>query len=401
MAELELILFDDDVARDWYPFTLTRPAGELLLGTMTLRERLEAVTGAACSGYLTSPLLSGFDELGAPHVLDATQARTDRPRLLLSSRCVLHFDVDLDVSAEATYRVADQVAGWLIPAGVPLPSDHELRRPQIVRGQEYTLGGTMIAQVWDLIRHNPDYIASDILHMHPAAVPGEKPEHTHVVGKYPLILGAQVHIDPGVVFDLRAGPVWLDDGVHVYAYSRVAGPMYVGKDSLLFGGLYTACSIGPLCKVHGEIENTVVLGYSNKAHDGFLGHAYLGMWINLGALTTNSDLKNNYSTVSVYTPRGEVNTGEIKMGSLIGDHVKTAIGTMLNTGTVIGPGANLFGGMPGKHVLPFSWGNGEYRLDKFLETAGRAMHRREIDLSKSQREMLTRVWQATRARSTG
>jgi hypothetical protein len=117
------------------------------------------------------------------------------------------------------------------------------------------------------------------------------------------------------------------------------------------------------------------------------------MWVNFGALTTDSDLKNNYSNVRIHTPRGEVDSGLMKLGSLIGDHVKTAIGTMLNTGTVIGPGANIFGGMPPKHVPPFAWGDGRYELDKFLSTAEIAMGRRDVTMKPSQREMLTRVHQ--------
>ncbi|HEX6559518.1 MAG TPA: putative sugar nucleotidyl transferase [Longimicrobiales bacterium] len=397
MADLELVLFDDDVARDWYPLTLTRPAGELLFGTMTLRERLEAVTGASCSGYITSPLLSGFDEAGAPPVLDGPARTSNTARLYLSSRCVLHFDVDVDVSTEATYRVGDRLAGWLVPPGAAPPGEADLHEPRTARGHDIVLGGTLLGNIWDLVHHNPDHVASDILHMQSSSKPGPAPEHAHVMGKYPLICGDDVIVEPGVVFEVSGGPVWLDDGVRVQAGSRVVGPMYVGKDTTLLGGSYTHCSIGPKCKVHGEIEASVVLGYSNKSHDGFLGHAYVGKWVNLGALTTNSDLKNNYSTVRVHTPHGTVDTGQIKFGSLIGDHVKTAIGTLLNTGTVIGPGANVFGGMPPKHVPPFHWGDGEYELDKFLETAQRVMQRREVALSAAQRGLLTRVYQDARA----
>jgi UDP-N-acetylglucosamine diphosphorylase/glucosamine-1-phosphate N-acetyltransferase len=155
-------------------------------------------------------------------------------------------------------------------------------------------------------------------------------------------------------------------------------------------------SIGPVCKVHGEVEETVVLGYSNKAHDGFLGHAYLGMWVNLGALTTNSDLKNNYGDVRVWTPGGETDTGSRKVGCFLGDHVKTAIGTMINTGTVVEAGANIFGGMPPKYVPPFSWGDpgGEYDIDRFLETAAIVLGRRDVELGGGQRALLREAFAA-------
>jgi hypothetical protein len=146
----------------------------------------------------------------------------------------------------------------------------------------------------------------------------------------------------------------------------------------------------------------VILGYSNKAHDGFLGHAYLGRWVNLGAFTTNSDLKNNYGPVRVGGAAGPVDTGLLKVGCFLGDHVKTGIGTLLNTGSVVGAGTNLFGGeMPPTWVPPFSWGSGsrltEFRLDKFLEVAERAMSRRDVALDDEMIHLLTRAWETTRS----
>lgn len=400
MAEFELVIFDDAVARDWYPFALTRPVGELMLGTLTLRARAERVLDADCVGYLCADHLAGFDEHDAPRVLTNTRGNEEtKKRVYLSSRCVLLWDVVVDTSVESTLRVGEQVVGWVVPAGAATPTDDDILAPSAMRGTEQDIGGGLIENVWDLVRHNLDHIASDILHFHPSSELSHRPANAYLIGDYPLIVGEHVTIEPGVVFDLTAGPVWLADGVKVRALSRIAGPMYVGEDSTLLGGSYTACTIGPLCKIHGEIEETIVIGYSNKAHDGFLGHSIVGKWVNLGALTTNSDLKNNYSTVRVHTPGGTVDTGLMKLGALIGDHVKTAIGTMINTGTVVGPGANIFGGMPPKHVPPFSWGDGKYELEKFLETAERAMHRREIDLSTTQREMLSRVWRSSNSGS--
>ncbi|MGQ0560663.1 MAG: putative sugar nucleotidyl transferase [Gemmatimonadota bacterium] len=393
MAEVELIVFDDAVARDWYPFTLTRPAGELLLGTLKLRARLERVTGARCAAYIANPDLAGFDERAAPRVVERGELDTGRARLFLSSRCVLHWDVTLDLSTEATFRVADQVAGWLVPPGAPAPSEDDLLAPATVRGAGYMLGGNILENVWELIQDNSDHVASDILHLHAARELHARPANAYVVGDYPLVCSAGVSIEPGVVFDLTAGPVWLDERVQVHALSRIAGPLYVAADSVLLGGCYNACTIGPHCKVHGEFEESVMLGYSNKAHDGFIGHSYLGQWVNLGALTTNSNLKNNYSSVRVWTPGGDLDTGMTKLGSLIGDHVKTAIGTMLTTGTVVGPGANVLDAKPPKHIAPFSWGEQRYELDRFLETARRAMQRRDVELSESQQQLLRAAWE--------
>ena len=167
-----------------------------------------------------------------------------------------------------------------------------------------------------------------------------------------------------------------------------------GSLLITFGGPVGFSSIGPVCKVRGEIDTSVLVGYCNKAHDGYLGHALLGRWVNLGALTTNSDLKNNYSSVRLRLGTDEIDSGLIKVGAFLGDHVKTGIGTLLNTGAVVGAGSNLFGGrMPPKYVPPFSWGEGdqleEYRVDKFLATAEIAMRRRGVELSEGMRHVLT------------
>ena len=169
MDSVDLIVFDDAVARDWYPFTLTRPAGELILGTLKLRERLESVSRTKCSHYIANPDLAGFQEGNAPPVVDVAQIDTSRARLYLSSRCVLHWDVEIDLAAEATFHVADQVAGWLVPAGAAGPTEDELLAPSRTRGAGFNLGGNIIENVWDAtvgmtayakgIKHQDDRVA--------------------------------------------------------------------------------------------------------------------------------------------------------------------------------------------------------------------------------------------------
>jgi hypothetical protein len=153
--------------------------------------------------------------------------------------------------------------------------------------------------------------------------------------------------------------------------------------------------------VRGEVTDSIFLGFSNKAHDGHIGHAVLGRWVNLGAGTINSDLKNTYSSVRLRLADGDVDTGLLKCGAFIGDHVKTGIGTLLSTGTVIGAGSNLFGGrMPPTSVPAFSWGEGdrlgEHRIDKFFATAEIAMLRRGVELSEGMRHVLGRAAERTK-----
>ena len=403
MSDLQLILYDDAIARSWFPFTLTRPAGELLFGTRTLRERAEEVAQVKCGGHLSTNELADFDEPDTPAVISNDAVDTKCPRLFLSSRAVLDWSADLpQPDHTVVFRIGKETVGYYCAPGEPSPTDAQLLQSGAARAEEVT--GTTLGHVWELMSRNAAQVQLDIEHLHKQAA-ARVPLSVATIGNGALVLGKDVTIEPGVVLDLSSGPIWLDNGVTVRAFTRLAGPSYVGRQSQLLGGSFTAVSIGPHCKVHGEMEQTVVLGYSNKAHDGFLGHAYLGCWVNLGALTTNSDLKNNYGNVRLWTPDGEVDTGEMKIGCFLGDHVKTGIGTMLNTGTVVGPGSNLFGSaLPPKFVPPFSWGSGAdlstYDLQKFLETAETAMARRKVRLSEKQRRMLSSAWQAGSKRAS-
>jgi UDP-N-acetylglucosamine diphosphorylase / glucose-1-phosphate thymidylyltransferase / UDP-N-acetylgalactosamine diphosphorylase / glucosamine-1-phosphate N-acetyltransferase / galactosamine-1-phosphate N-acetyltransferase len=196
-----------------------------------------------------------------------------------------------------------------------------------------------------------------------------------------------------VYFDTSGGPVLVRKGASIQAFTRIGGPCVIGAESIVGGDKIASCSVGDVCKVHGEVSMSIFLGHANKGHDGFLGHSFLGRWANLGAGTITSNLKNTYGTVQLWTPAGEVDTGQQFLGTLFGDHAKTGIGTSLNTGTVIGAGANVYGsGMPPKMVPPFAWGErapySTYRMDKFLEVAQRMMARRHVELSPRQTRLL-------------
>jgi len=405
MTGATLYLFDDDVARGWQPFALTRPVGELLLGAHTFRARAAKLFGVPCAGHITAPHLTGFDEPDAAHVVELAHVGTDTTRIFLSSRAVLDWAFPNLTGAAATLYVGDDVVGCCVPAGAPNPDAAWFRDPTMTDGPRMELGGRVLRRVWDLVAENPAQVERDYsaARSHDGVMDVERAGQFHAI-RYRagmLRLGAGVTIEPNVVLDFSHGPIWLDDGVTVRAFTRLAGPAYIGQRSTLLGGPYEAVSIGPVCRVHGEIEESVVLGYSNKAHDGFLGHAYLGRWVNLGAMTTNSDLKNNYGTIRMWTPDGDVDTGLIKLGCLLGDHVKTGIGALLNTGTVVGAGSNLFGtAMPPKYVPPFSWGSGSelsaYDVEKFLSVTATVMGRRELTLTTPMRSMLRAAWQEAR-----
>jgi UDP-N-acetylglucosamine diphosphorylase/glucosamine-1-phosphate N-acetyltransferase len=398
MAQAGLVLFDDEKARSWEPFALTRPAGELLFGTSKLVERAERASGLKCVGYLAAEHLADFDDVGARPVLGFEDLPKDRDLVFWCSRAVPALGQEIAVpDGPTTYVIDGQAVGILVSAGdrpdpsflkqLDLPGSH---------GTEIAIEGRVVDWVWDLMLESPEQVGRDLEHLASADQEG-LPSGVHKLGDYPVSVGRDVRFEPGIVFDAREGPIRIDDEVQVRSFARLAGPAFVGARSRLLGGSYEQISTGPYSYLRGEVAETVVLGYTNKAHDGHIGHAYIGRWVNLGAFTTNSDLKNNYGPVKVWTPAGMQDTGHMKMGSLIGDHVKTGIGLLLTTGIVIGAGANLYGStMPPKYVQPFSWGEGsdlgEYRLSAFLDTAAKAMGRRGVYLDERGRRYLESCW---------
>ncbi len=405
--EPSLFLIDDGPSQSFHPFCLSRPVGELLFGTFLLRERAERFWGVDCAGHLSRNTLRGFSETGTPPVLDPSGVDPTPPKILQSGRVALWGDPPAPAQDTATLFLGDQVVGWMLPPQTPLPNSDLLAHPEPLPGSvRIQVEGRLLKAPWELMQQNGDQLRADIPRFFPGYAAEEIPG-CHLLGTGLLSLGSDVTVEPGSVFDLTEGPIRLSDGVTVRAHTRLSGPAYVGPESTLLGGVFSEISVGPVCKVRGEVECSVILGFTNKAHDGFLGHAYLGKWVNLGAFTTNSDLKNNYGPVRVGGTKGTVDTGLMKVGCFLGDHVKTGIGTVLNTGTVVGLGSNLFGGaMPPTYVPPFSWGTGkelvEYRLDKFLEVARTAMERRNVALDEKTEELLAMAWEASRAeRSPG
>jgi UDP-N-acetylglucosamine diphosphorylase / glucose-1-phosphate thymidylyltransferase / UDP-N-acetylgalactosamine diphosphorylase / glucosamine-1-phosphate N-acetyltransferase / galactosamine-1-phosphate N-acetyltransferase len=410
MPELSLVLFDDDTSCAWQPFALTRPGGELRFGALTQRARAERVFGGRCVAHLGPDHLLGFSEPGAAPVRRYVDAPADGDRLFLSARLVPAWGAG-DVWRErrggaGALVVAGEVVGWFAPEGTAAPEPSFFASPRLLldRTGAVEVDGRLLEAVWELMSGTPAQVADDVAAFFPDAPPATLPAGAYRLGDGALVLGDGAEVEPGAVIDTRTGPVWLDEGARVRAFTRLAGPAYVGRRSQLLGGSVEAVSIGDVCRIRGEFAESVCLSWVNKAHDGHMGHAYLGAWVNLGAETTNSDLKNNYGTIRLWTPEGEVDTGSIKVGSFLGDHVKTGIGLLLNTGTVIGAGSNLYGAaMPPRYVPPFSWGTGEeltaYRIDKFLEVAERAMARREVALDAGARRQLHAAFRLARPES--
>jgi UDP-N-acetylglucosamine diphosphorylase/glucosamine-1-phosphate N-acetyltransferase len=226
----------------------------------------------------------------------------------------------------------------------------------------------------------------------------------HILEEAHVLFGAGAVCKPGVVLDASDGPILLGAGCRVEANAVIQGPAYVGPGSTVhpLTRLREGSAVGAGCKVGGEIEEVVMLDLSNKQHDGFLGHAHVGSWVNLGADTNASDLKNNYGTVKVDLGEGPMDTGLRFVGPTLGDHVRTGINSMLTTGAVVGVCANVFGAdFPPRFVPSYAWGGADslqqYDLEKALQTARTVLARRSVRWLPAYEELLRRIHAETAA----
>ena len=463
MTAPRLYLWNNGLARHWHPFAPTRPIGEMLFGTETLRARAERVLGIHAAGHLTGPELQGFAEAGAPPCLTPANLGSDGVRIVLSG-C---FAIDGALPAEGAAPVHDaktpppaqggrragkgqreeqrnaarrltaelqdrsegvmltwegRLVGFGLPDGVEAPawlpgtlgapaptSAHsaphlrarktgtgdEAGRPGVERWTGRALAGRLLATPWELMAANPERICSDGRHFSPQP----PPPGVHRIGAEGVHLAAGARIEPGVVLDTTAGPILLGAGARVQGPARLTGPLWIGAEAVVIGGAVGRSSIGPACRVRGEVQGSILAGFVNKAHEGYLGHAVVGRWANLGALTTNSDLRHSLATGRIRSGNGSIDsieTGLLKLGCFLGDHVRTGIGTLLEGGAIVGAGSSIAGGgMAPQTIPPFSWLTGEgaatHEIERFLVTAERAMARRGVALPDSMRALFRRA----------
>lgn len=385
-----LFLYDDAIARTFEPFSLTRPTCELRAGALLLRERWEAALNARAAGVVTASHLGDFEE---PWGVAAVSGRIPQGSILANSRCAVSL---APAGTAEAWQCGGRIAAIRLDRDVDSAelTDGSLTLERLARkdAPSAEIPGRWIDHVWDFIGSLAVMLNEDlaVLSREARRYPGEA---GMITGGNGVFMEDNATIEPQVFFDTNVGPVLIRRGALVQAFTRIVGPCVIGEESQVGGDKISGSSIGNVCRVHGEVSASIFLGHSNKAHDGFLGHSYLGRWSNLGAGTITSNLKNTYGTVQLWTPGGEEETGLQFLGTLLGDHAKTGIGMTLTTGTVIGAGANIYGGvMPPKAVPPFAWGDrppySTYRMDKFLQVAERVMARRHVELSARQRKQL-------------
>ena len=392
---MHLLLFDDPAIRPHLlPLTFTRPVAALRCGILTLADKWQYRLGSATLGYLTQPYLQAKFPAG----------NVAGPALVINGAVcpddVLVRQVRALRPGQGLYSGNTLVAAHLADASQVAELVQDGLREQV----EVVEPITLIERPWHLFLHNSAEIRYDftLLAQGRTSAP---------VGDVHTVVYApeNIFIEPGVkiraaILNAESGPIYLGRNSEVQEGAIIKGPLALGEGAVVNAGakLRGDNTIGPYCKVGGEVANSILLGYSNKGHDGYLGNSVVGEWCNLGADTNTSNLKNNYAPVKVWSHATKrfADTGQTFCGLLMGDHSKCGINTMFNTGTVVGVGANIFGaGFPRQFIPSFSWGGAAgfetFKLSKFAEVAERVMARRALAYDEVEQALIAEVFRQT------
>ncbi len=359
------------VEDDWAPFAGVRPIAELRAGAFRIWERWSRLLNAD-DVAIVSPSTPQFADVDSRPLVAA--AAIKGPAIVARSTAA---PIGTSLALPTGVRglsIGGITVAWVLGAGETWSGPTEVVDPHDVKGLRLEGAADLVTACERLLEDDCQWFAD-------LGTDGV-PSGCVVIGDPSQVIVRTPSVEPHVVFDVRKGPIVLDDNSLVRSGARLEGPLYVGPHSWILGGAVRQSVIGPHCRVHGEVSASVFLGYANKSHDGFLGHSVLGQWVNLGAGTITSNLKHTYGPIRLDLPNGRLETGRTNLGSLIGDHAKTAIGTLLATGTVIGAGANLTSTPGSRYVRPFHWNAGKLATSEgFLTIARRVMPRRGVDVT--------------------
>ncbi|RNC84538.1 MAG: glucose-1-phosphate thymidylyltransferase [Balneola sp.] len=395
---MQLCFFSDDFSDHFLPLTLTRPVRDLRIGILTIEEKWELALNQKKSASLDEDY---FEDIFGSNKLSTesaciwvneryfpTTGLISEIQSLNTSECIV--DGDTLVAAKVD---AKQSLDWIENGRISLSS---------LVPNETSSELSSITFLWDLLSANTHQIEEDIQRLDLLSTTSSQFEKLlSYSNSSQIYISDSAKIEPGCIILADDGPVFIGDGVTLEAGSIIKGPVAVCDNATvkMQARIYGGTTIGPICKIAGEVHNSIFHSYSNKAHNGYVGNSIFGQWCNLGADTNTSNLKNNYSKVSISNWRTKqlYDDGVQFLGTIMGDHSKTAINTQLNTGTVIGVCSNIFhSGFPPKYIPSFSWSGKDefqvYQFEKALEAMSAMMKRRGIDLTSEYQEMMLKVF---------
>jgi UDP-N-acetylglucosamine diphosphorylase/glucosamine-1-phosphate N-acetyltransferase len=405
---MRMCVYEDPGVRWLEPLTLTRPAFDLLCGASPLLEKHRRYFVPKTLGAFVRPEVLGVSRQDHPNVRfnDGAWLR-EEAAVLVNARWVPGTDAPPELTHPVVAMIGDQVAyAVLTPNQLTYCSPNTI--DDCTETWKQTLppreaGGWMIDYPWDLVGCHPAAMAADFAHLSSSQARSYRPANLTVVGPSDRVLvDPTATVEPLVVADTTHGPVIIDREARIQAFTRLEGPCYIGPETCVYGAKIRGCSIGPVCRVGGEVEASILLGYSNKYHEGFLGHSVVGEWVNIAAGVEVSDLRNDYGPVAVTLHGACVETGRTKVGAFIGDHTRFGLNALVNTGSVIGCYCNLLptGGYHPRDIPSFTalW-NGrlveQEDLTKLLVSAEAAMRRRGCEMSPEQIALYEAIYEET------
>jgi len=412
-------IFEDHLARHFLPLTYFRPVYDLRCGILTMRQRILAFLPAKNVTLFSRTYLGPLLREENPEAEFNTVP--DEPCLLINGRCImtkkLVRELRKNPEEDCVFVNGDDTVAIRLsspnPNQMTIDATHALLDfPQLASLKRMEVDATLVAYHWDLVQRNGELINSDFQVITGGGKRIRRSGKVHasavLVGRKWISIGKKTEIGPGVVLDATNGPIVIGSRVRIYPQAVIEGPCFVGDGAVIKIGakIYGSTSIGPLCKAGGEVDHSILHACANKQHDGFLGHSYIAPWVNLGAGTTTSNLKNTYGIIKVHVDGRLVDSGEMFVGLTAGDHVKTGINATLDTGSVIGPSSNVYGTtLPPKYIPAFSWGEAgameTYGVEKALDVAVRVMGRRQVSASAAYQEVFRHVFAITENERTG
>lgn len=385
---MNYILFDGNVRNALLPFTFTRPVADIRVGILTIREKWEKWLG-----YTTTTITEEY--LSEKYPMVEMEDNVMINASFLPNDVLVEMIKSLEENQAIFYN--EEVVAFY-------SKENEEVNFENFEILECTVDCIRIEHTWDIFSKNDIAIREDFELLTEGRISQVIPKSVNVIAPENIFIeeGAKLEF---VTLNASKGPIYIGKKAEIMEGSVIRGPFALCEEAQvkLAAKIYGATTVGPYCKVGGEINNSVLFAYSNKGHDGFLGNSVLGEWCNIGADSNNSNLKNNYEEVKLWSYESEsfAKTGLQFCGLIMGDHSKCGINTMFNTGTVVGVSANIFGsGFPRNFVPSFSWGGASgfttYLTSKAFQTAKIVMSRRSIDFTEQEAKILEHVFEETK-----
>ncbi len=386
---MNYILFDGTVRNALLPFTFTRPVADIRIGILTIREKWEKYLG-----YTTTTLTEEYLSEKYPMVEMAENVMINAS--FLPNDILTEMVKNLEMN-QAIFKGEEVIAFYTNDTQDEVDFDTY----EIIECSQEVL---TVEHTWDIFAKNDAALREDFELITEGRISQSIPKSVNVISPENIFIeeGAKLEF---VTLNASTGPIYIGRNSEIMEGSVIRGPFALCEEAQvkLASKVYGATTIGPHCRIGGEVNNSVLMGYSNKGHDGFLGNSVLGEWCNIGADSNNSNLKNNYEEVKLWSYETEnfAKTGLQFCGLMMGDHSKCGINTMFNTGTVVGVSSNIFGsGFPRNFVPSFSWGGASgfttYLTSKAFQTAKIVMSRRHIEFTEEDARILEHVFEATK-----